>query len=282
MSIDALMSTIERIQRELEVLHRQLADESAKEAQRTERINRLAEEAGRSTSLHTIESKRREMSRLSSEVASTQKKRADITGRIARKTKDLYQYQQDLTKEQSREQANLLRALRQQADSVQRLQERPLRPLARRVAQSEGRMSTAPEFDFFICHASEDKEDFVRGLAEGLISRGLRVWYDDFQLAVGDSLRRSIDKGLARSRFGIVILSPSFFAKNWPQYELDGLVAKEMSGGKVVLPIWHHVSKDDVLRYSPSLADRVALSTGVLSTPEIVERLAKVLLNTHA
>src|ERR1051325_3140270 len=76
------------------------------------------------------------------------------------------------------------------------------------------------DYDAFICHASEDKDDLVRPLAEGLMKLGHKIWYDEFQLRVGDSLRRSIDKGLARSRFGIVVLSPSFFAKNWPQYEL--------------------------------------------------------------
>jgi len=96
-------------------------------------------------------------------------------------------------------------------------------------------------------------------------------------LKVGDSLRRSIDKGLANSRFGIVILSPNFFAKNWTQYELDGLVAKEMTGGKVILPIWHKVSKDEVMSYSPSLADRFALNTATNTIEELAQELGKVL-----
>ena len=63
----------------------------------------------------------------------------------------------------------------------------------------------------------------MRPLAERLVSAGLKVWYDDFSLKVGDSLRRSLDEGLSKSRFGVVILSPSFFKKEWPQKELDGL-----------------------------------------------------------
>jgi hypothetical protein len=70
------------------------------------------------------------------------------------------------------------------------------------------------EWDVFISHASEDKEDFVRLLAERLRTHGLRVWYDDFTLTVGDSLRRSIDRGLARSRYGIVVISPNFLRKD--------------------------------------------------------------------
>lgn len=120
----------------------------------------------------------------------------------------------------------------------------------------------------------------VRPLADALIGAGYRIWYDDFQLKVGDSLRRSIDRGLVASRFGIVILSPSFFAKQWPQYELDGLVSKEMEGGKVILPIWHKVSKAEVMGYSPSLADKVALNTVTSTVAELAEALADVLRDT--
>jgi hypothetical protein len=87
---------------------------------------------------------------------------------------------------------------------------------------------------------------------------GLLVWYDEFALKVGDSLRRSIDRGLGRSRFGIVVLSHAFFEKEWPQRELDGLVAREVDGRKVILPVWHEVTLEEVRRYSPTLADRVA------------------------
>lgn len=114
-------------------------------------------------------------------------------------------------------------------------------------------------YDAFVAHATEDKDEFVRPLAHALAQKRAAVWFDEFSLSIGDSLRRSIDLGLTRSRFGIVVLSPSFFAREWPQWELDGLVARQnASGGNVILPIWHNVTKDDVLRYSPSLADKIA------------------------
>ena len=53
--------------------------------------------------------------------------------------------------------------------------------------------------DVFICHASEDKDEFVRPLAEALKSNHIEVWYDEFALYVGDSLREAIDRGLATS-----------------------------------------------------------------------------------
>ena len=126
-------------------------------------------------------------------------------------------------------------------------------------AEESGQEGTSiAEWDVFICHASEDKEDFVRSLAEGLEARGLRVWFDEFKLTVGDSLRRSIDLGLSKSRFGVVVISPNFLRKEWPQRELDGLVAREVAGVKVILPVWHRITADEVRAYSPTLADRVA------------------------
>ena len=115
------------------------------------------------------------------------------------------------------------------------------------------------EWDVFISHAGEDKEDFVRPLAEGLTALGLRVWYDEFTLKVGDRLRESIDHGLGQSRFGIVILSPHFFSKRWPQNELDGLVTREGTGVKVILPVWHHITREQVEEFSPILANRFAV-----------------------
>jgi hypothetical protein len=117
-------------------------------------------------------------------------------------------------------------------------------------------------YDVFICHASEDKDIFVRPLAEALRAENITVWYDEFTLKLGDSIRRSLDKGLKQSRFGAVVFSKPFFNKNWPQYELDGLAEREIKGrDKVVLPIWHDVNHDDVMQYSPSLAGRKAVST---------------------
>ena len=83
-------------------------------------------------------------------------------------------------------------------------------------------------YDLFICHASEDKDDFVRPLAENLRANHLDVWYDEFSLIPGRSIRQAIDLGLAKSRFGIVVLSTNFFNKEWPQWELDGLVQDKM------------------------------------------------------
>ena len=129
------------------------------------------------------------------------------------------------------------------------------------------------EWDVFISHATEDKDEVVRPLAVALQGLGLRVWYDEFELKIGSSLRRKIDEGLARSRFGVVVLSHSFFAKNWSQYELDGLVTREMTGQQIILPLWHKITKAEVIGYSPSLADKLARNTSDLAVEEIAEEI---------
>lgn len=133
------------------------------------------------------------------------------------------------------------------------------------------------EYDVFISHSSADKDDFVRPLATELQNLGIKVWYDEFELKLGDSLRRSIDHGLINSRYGIVVLSSSFFKRDWTNYELDGFVNKEMNGMKVILPIWHKVSKDEVQKFSLSLADKVALNSSIYSVKEIAEEINELI-----
>lgn len=135
------------------------------------------------------------------------------------------------------------------------------------------------EYDVFISHASEDKEDVVRPLAKSLKEKGISVWYDEFELKIGDSLRRKIDQGLSKSRFGIVVISRAFIKKGWTNYELDGLMTKAISGEQILLPIWHDITKQEVIDYSPSLADKVARNTSQETVEEIAEEIAEMILN---
>ena len=128
--------------------------------------------------------------------------------------------------------------------------------------------------DVFICHATEDKEDVAAPLADALIGLGVSVWYDDYELEVGDSLTERIDDGIARCRFGLVILSRSFFAKAWPQSELRGLEMRMIDGEVELLPIWHEISRHEVQAFSARLADKVALPTSKHGIVEIAEKIA--------
>jgi hypothetical protein len=119
-------------------------------------------------------------------------------------------------------------------------------------------MKKAPPL-LFICHASEDKTTFVRELADALSASGLSVWYDEFSLRPGDSLRESIDRGLALCRHAIVVFSPAFFAKSWTQWELNGLVQRHLANDRdIIIPVWLGVDAEVVRRHSPPLADIVA------------------------
>ncbi|PKN48151.1 MAG: DUF1883 domain-containing protein [Deltaproteobacteria bacterium HGW-Deltaproteobacteria-17] len=132
-------------------------------------------------------------------------------------------------------------------------------------------------YDVFISHASEDKDDIVRSLANALSTQNLKVWYDEFTLRIGDSLRQKIDKGLATSRVGLVVLSPAFISKGWTNYELDGIVTRSVSGEQILLPIWHNITKQQVMDFSPSLADKVARSTATHTVEEIAEEIAELI-----
>jgi len=116
------------------------------------------------------------------------------------------------------------------------------------------------EWDVFISYAGEDRDAVAALLAEALRSKGVKVWFDRFELRMGDPLLRSIDEGLRSSRFGVVVLSPSFFAKEWPQRELAGLYQRSIQEGlQIILPVWYRLGAKEIAGYSPLLSDIVAV-----------------------
>jgi hypothetical protein len=131
------------------------------------------------------------------------------------------------------------------------------------------------KYDVFISHAREDKAEFVSPLAERLVKLGVRVWYDELSLQIGDSLAYSIDEGLANSSFGIVVLSRSFLQKSWTKYELQSLIQKEMNAPKTILPIWHDINYNEVLEFSPFLAGKFSIDTSNTNIEDIVNRVVR-------
>ena len=128
----------------------------------------------------------------------------------------------------------------------------------------------------FISHAWEDKESFVTALAERLRKEGFDVWYDDFVLKMGMSLFEEINKGLRECDYGIVVLSPAFFAKKWTKAELDGLFSLQTENRKVILPVWKDVGFEEVRSFSPILADTVAARTSI-GLDAVVERIKQTI-----
>ena len=115
----------------------------------------------------------------------------------------------------------------------------------------------------FISHDSRDKDVFVRELAKLLNTLLHPVWYDEFSLNVGDSLRENIERGLKDSKKCILILSPNFLSNNgWGKAEFDSIYTREIIEHKnIILPIWHNVGQREVYAYSPRLADRFGLNS---------------------
>ncbi|PTP41232.1 toll/interleukin-1 receptor domain-containing protein [Vibrio splendidus] len=300
MSISTISNNITRTQKELADIAHKISLETKKESDCSNRIGQINRSITKNTSESSLKSKLGEIQRKQNDIAKIQVKKAALAKTEADKSGKLLKLKQDLAKEEEKERKKLavaaererkrLLALEKQQQREQVAFQQKLQNEIKATSQAQeivaedmiNKSLLTTEYDLFISHASEDKDDFVRPLAETLENLGVKVWYDEFTLKVGDSLRKSIDHGLVKSRFGTVILSSSFCSKNWTQYELDSMVAREMDGHKMILPIWHKVTKTDVINFSPALADKVALNTSMSSIEEIAGQLAEVILPIEA
>lgn len=140
--------------------------------------------------------------------------------------------------------------------------------------------------DVFICHASEDKERFVRPLATTLKAWGVEVWYDEFSIGLGQSISEQIDKGIRDSKFGIVVISPAFLNRKWPKHELRGLVGRDVEEDLAILPVWHGVTHAEVMNLSSSLADKQAINMQLIDAHQaaiqILRTVRRDLYELHA
>ncbi|NLE05900.1 MAG: toll/interleukin-1 receptor domain-containing protein [Crenarchaeota archaeon] len=286
MSISSIRNQIAMYEKQIADLDHKMSLEIKKESDLYTKITHIQNSITKNTSESTYKSKMSEIARKRDEIARVNVKKASLSKDRASKTSYLTRYNNDLQREilneRKKEIAETKRLQKEQLDFQKKLNQE------RYVTQESSRnvMATASNdfeykqlfYDLFISHASEDKEGLVRPLVIALQELDVKVWYDEFTLKIGDSLRRNIDSGLRNSRYGVIILSNSFFEKQWPQYELDGMVSREMQGKKVILPIWHKVTKDEVMNYSPSMADKVALNTSLFSIKELAIKLAEVIM----
>ena len=260
-------------------LQKQELQESKKENELNIKINRAQEASEKASNISIAQMKIREIARLKSNLLIIGKKKVGISTKIISKTKELQKYKNYQSKEDDKKRKEMEQT---QREAIQIRQQQESNLLASFINQKKAihmnKTSSQSKYDFFISHASEDKEDFVRELAKRLEEAGARVWYDEHSLKIGDSLQKEIDKGLLNSRFGIVVVSENFFKKNWAQKELEGLSAIENNENETkILPIWHKVSIDEVTKYSPTLANKLALNTSLDSTGEIINKLMKLL-----
>lgn len=130
------------------------------------------------------------------------------------------------------------------------------------------------EYDAFISHAVEDKIPIANELCAKLERAGLKIWYSGKELGVGDSIEKTIERGLNRSRYGIVIFSPTYLAKNWTIREFYTLLAKEIEEQKVILPVLYNITLDELKNKDLVMADRFAVNSDK-GLDFVVERLLR-------
>lgn len=285
MSVSTYQGKVDKLRTDIASLRKKLAQEKDKEARKSKELASVTRSAVKTSSTSTARTRTNKANNLVADIAKIQKGIADLEGKIAAKAKDLGRYEQQLSGAQAKEgktrRAEELkheRTLTQEARMRHRVESLRSR-LSEEFPDYEISEDEETKYDVFISYAHQDK-NFVEPLAELLVDRGFRAWYDKFELTVGDSLREKIDRGIANSEYGLVVLSPHFFARarGWTDRELGGLTTREVAGRrKLILPIWHNVDRDDVLEYSPTLADKSALNTKEMDLEEIADALAEVL-----
>lgn len=267
-------SRARQLRRELSGLQDKLAKEAGNASKASSAAAKAREQAARAKSDSTRRSKLKEAERKERDAVSAQERQARLQADIAKKTKELNQRDQRIADDQAKTTKALHSELRRRERQDRQSVVSGLGAMRAEDVAASAEMTKM--FDLFISHATPDKDEVVRPLAEALKTRGADVFYDEWEIRVGDSLREKIDAGLARSRFGVVILSESFLARRqWTERELNGLFALEGEGHPRILPVWHNVTKTQVASYSPVLADRAALKTADYTLDEIADLLVE-------
>ena len=266
MSISTLNSEITRLTNDIVTLQNKLAREKKNESDKRVKIANIKKTITKNTSASTLSSKMKQCEQLEKEITESVKKQAKLQKDIADKQKRLNDKSVSLLKEQQKEQKNqqsnqqkIIKSYEAKINSLQNTVDDLLAPVAASIKESV-QTDDDTEYDVFISYASEDA-DFVDSLEKELHDFGIKVWRDKLSISWGDSIRKSIDRGLLKSKFAIVVLSKSYMGKYWTGYEFDGILNLETTTRKVFLPIWHNVTVDDVKAFSPSIAGRKAFET---------------------
>ena len=285
MSVASYQSQLNTIDQDIAGLESRMAEQSRIESDCQAHIARIERSMQHTHSASSYQSGLRQISAYQSRINDALRRRADLNQQIARKRSDrtrvsgyLQRAIAEETKQQQRSQDALMRLYQRKISELESALSLSVREQVRPITIYSENKTMLVEHDVFISHATEDKESFVNELVEELKKRNVKVWVDDLKIKWGDPLRKSIDEGLKKSRFGIVVISKHFIAKGWTQYELDGLFEKEMSEGKVILPIWHEITKKEVQAFSPTIAGRKAMTTASMTPADIADELVSLLM----
>ena len=278
MSVEQYQRTIETLDREIARLEKKKSDAEKKAADAEKKAASVS--IGKNDSATTINNKLRKIKKYNADAIKENSQSATLASQIADKRKKRSDVAIRLQKEEQKVRKMQDSAIKQMRQSYERrieeLQALVIPPVS---VSSKIEGEKVPEYDVFVSHAWEDKEDFVDAFVKALTALNIKVWYDTSQIKWGDSMRERIDDGLKKSRFGVVVLSPSYIAekKYWTKAELDGLFQLESVNGKTLLPIWHKLTKQQVMNYSPIIANKKAMTTASMTAQEIAEELLNLI-----
>ena len=276
MSSEQYQRTVNSLDKEIADLEKKKAAKDKEVATLQGKINALKKSINNHTSASTLNSKMRQIATHESDQAKKSQDSAELGKKIAEKRKKRAEAYLKLQKEQQKKQDKANRQIQASYEArIKELQQQLSQPV---VTSTAPPIAADEEYDVFVSHAYEDKESFVDEFVEALRNQGLKVWYDTDKLKWGDSMREKIDRGLAKSKYGVVILSPNYIAehKYWTKAELNGLFQVETVNGKTILPIWHNLTKKQVVEYSPIIADRKAMTTASMTPEEIAAELKEL------
>lgn len=286
--------SIEQYQRAVSSLDKDIADLEKKKAVSDGKAADARKKAAnvsisKNASASIVKSKMRQIESYNNMAIKAEKESADLQKRIADKRDKRNAAAQHLQKEETAERKRQDRATQQIMKSYESRIEELQNMMTSTISFTptyvigDDEEQDIPKYDVFVSHAWEDKDDFVDEFVVELRNLGIKVWYDTSEIKWGDSMRKRIDDGLRKSRFGVAVLSPSYIreGKYWTKAELDGLFQLDSIGGKVLLPIWHNLTKKEVMEYSPIIASKLAMNTASMTPKEIACELKKLLNNTE-
>lgn len=275
MSVDMYQRELNRLDSEIADLENKKASRDSEIARIDSKINSIKQTITKHTSPSLITTKNRQIQQYERQKIQKSKESSDIGKKIANKKKKRNEVYLKLQKEQVvQEKKNKLI----QMEYEQRIKEMQKIIDTTILNINKNDQDDCEEFDVFVSHAWEDKKDFVDEFVNELRNVGFKVWYDTSELKWGDSMRTKIDDGLKKSKYGIIVLSPDYIKENkyWTKLELNALFQVESYQGKTILPIWHNLTKKQVLEYSPIIADRKAFSTAMMTAQEMAIELKKL------
>ncbi len=138
---------------------------------------------------------------------------------------------------------------------------------------------TLPEYDVFISHANKDKLSFVDDLNESLKKLGVSIFYDKESLEWGDNWKERILDGTKKAEFAIIVISENFFDREWTEKELsEFLNRQDRNGQKLILPIVHNISNEDLRKKYPKVADIQAIDSKSYTCDQIALLFANQLI----